>query len=170
MNHANNHRSRHSVNAMNRPGSLRVLGGALLIGVALFMALGFAASTGHRSLGVTIAVVLITMGIPAGAGLALIRGHYRDHRLLTADRAELRLQTWESELVKLAAERGGKLTVVEAVAATGLRVPQVEEALRSLAEQGVADLDVTDSGMLVYRFPDIQLQGEKGGSKPILES
>lgn len=149
---------------------MKVLGGALLIGVALFMAIGFAVSDATRTLGTTIATLLIAVGIPAGAGLALIQSHYRGRRLLTADRAELRLQTWESELVKLAAERGGKLTVVEAVAATGLRAPQVDEAFRSLTEQGVADIDVTDSGMLVYRFPDVQLMGEKGGSKPILDA
>ena len=149
---------------------MRVVSGALLIGVALFMALGFALSDATRSLGTTIAAVAIAVGIPAAAGIALIRGHYHNRRLLTADRAELRLQTWESELVKLAAEKGGKLTVVEAVAATGLRVPQVEEALRSLNQQGVADIDVTDSGMLVYRFPEIQLLEEKGGSKPILDA
>ncbi len=149
---------------------MKVLGGALLIGVALFMAIGFAVSDATRSLGTTIATLLIAVGIPAGAGLALIQSHYQGRRLLTADRAELRLQTWESELVKLAAERGGKLTVVEAVAATGLRAPQVEEAFRSLTQQGVADIDVTDSGMLVYRFPDVQLMGEKGGSKPILDA
>lgn len=149
---------------------MKVLGGALLIGVALVMALGFALSDATRSLGVTIAALLITVAVPAGAGVALIQSHYRNQRLLTADRAELRLQTWESELVKLAAERGGKLTVVEAVAATGLRAPQVDEAFRSLTQQGVADIDVTDSGMLVYRFPDVLLMEEKGGSKPILES
>lgn len=149
---------------------MKVLGGALLIGVALFMALGFAVSTATRSLGVTIAAVLIAVAVPAGAGVALIHSHYRNKHLRTADRSELRLQTWESELVKLATERGGKLTIVEAVAATGLRAPQVEEAFRSLTQQGVADIDVTDSGMLVYRFPDVQLLEEKGGSKPILES
>ncbi len=149
---------------------MRVLGGASLIGVALFMAAGFAGSDATRSLGTTIAAPLIAVGVPAGAGVALIHSHYRNRRLRTADRAELRLQTWESELVKLATERGGKLTVVEAVAATGLRAPQVDEALRSLTLQGVADIDVTDSGMLVYRFPDVQLLEEKGGSKPILDS
>lgn len=149
---------------------MKVLVGGLLIGVALFMAIGFAVSDATRSLGTTIASLLIAVGIPAGAGLALIQSHYRNRRMLTADRAELRLQTWESELVKLAAERGGKLTVVEAVAATGLRAPQVDEAFRSLTQQGVADIDVTDSGMLVYRFPDVQLMGEKGGSKPILDA
>ncbi len=149
---------------------MKVLGGALLIGVAVFMAIGFAVSSATRSLGTTIATLLIAVGIPAGAGLALIQSHYRNRRMLTADRAELRLQTWESELVKLAAERGGKLTVVEAVAATGLRAPQVDEAFRSLTQQGVADIDVTDSGMLVYRFPDVQLLEEKGGSKPILDA
>ena len=149
---------------------MKVLGGALLIGVALFMAIGFAVSDATRSLGTTIAALLIAVGVPAGAGVALIHSHYRNRRLLTADRAELRLQTWESELVKLAAERGGKLTVVEVVAATGLRAPQVEEAFRSLTQQGVADIDVTDSGMLVYRFPDVQLLEEKGGSKPILDA
>ncbi len=149
---------------------MKVVGGALLIGVALFMALGFALSDATRSLGVTIAALLIAVVVPAGAGVALIQSHYRNQRLRTADRSELRLQTWESELVKLATERGGKLTIVEAVAATGLRAPQVEEAFRSLTQQGVADIDVTDSGMLVYRFPDVQLLEEKGGSKPILES
>lgn len=149
---------------------MKVLGGVLLIGVALFMGLGFALSDATRSLGTTIAALLIAVGVPAGAGVALIHSHYRSRWLRTADRDELRLQTWESELVKLAAERGGKLTVVEAVAATGLRAPQVEEAFRSLTQQGVADIDVTDSGMLVYRFPDVQLQEEKGGSRPILEA
>lgn len=151
-------------------GWLRLVGGTVLIGVALFMALGFAVSTAPRSLGTTIAALLVAVGIPGGAGLALIASHFRARRLLTADRAELRLQTWETELTRLAAEKGGKLTVVEAVVATGLRAPQVEQALRSLTEQGIADIDVTESGMLVYRFPDVQRVGEKHGSTPILDS
>lgn len=149
---------------------MKLVGGILLIGVALFMALGFAVSDTTRSLGTTIAALLISVGIPAGAGIALIRNHYSSQRLLTADRAELRLQTWETELVKLAAQKGGKLTVVEAVSETGLRALQVEEALRSLTAQGLADIDVTESGLLVYRFPDVQLLEEKRGSKPLLES
>lgn len=149
---------------------MKLFGGALLIGAALFMALGFALSDSTRSFGVTAAALLIAVGIPAGAGIALIRSHFREQRLLTADRADLRLQTWESELVKLAGSHGGKLTVVEAVAATGLRAPQVEEAFRSLHEQGIAEIEVTDSGLLVYQFRDVRLRGEKGDSKPILEA
>ncbi len=149
---------------------MKLVGGVLLIGVALFMTLGFAVSETSRGLGTTLMALFVSVAVPGGAGIALIRNHFQSRRLLTADRAELRLQTWETELVKLAGRKGGKLTVVEAVSETGLRVPQVEEALASLARQGVADIDVTESGLLVYRFPDVLLLEEKGGSKPILDS
>jgi hypothetical protein len=147
----------------------KLIGGGGLIALALFMLLGFfnaePMSTAVATLTFFIAVVL-----PAASGGALLRSHFRAKGNFVRQREQLRLQTYESEILLLAQRKGGKLTVVEVAAETGLDAPTADAALQSLAQQGVADIEVTDSGVLVYAFYDIQKLPEKDSSRNILDA
>ena len=149
----------------------RLFGGIALVCVAAFMAIGFLAGGGaDNPLAARIAAFVIAVGIPGTAGGVMLYRHARGVRLVGGGTDQLRRQTHESEILNLAQRRGGKLTVVEVVADTSLSVPDAEEALASLVERGVGDVEVTDSGLMVYVFRDVQSLGEKSRSKGLLDA
>ena len=147
----------------------KLLGGGALVALAAFMLLGFFNLSQPLGFPVAVLTLLVAVGVPGTAGAVLLRAHFRERARMTGHRDRLRLETHQAELVRLAERRGGKLTVIEAVAETALDTPTIEAALGVLVEQGVADIEVTDSGLLVYTFPDVQRLPEKGSSRGILD-
>lgn len=144
------------------------IGGGLLLLLALFMLVGFLNADVDRSAGTTVLALLLTVALPAAAGVVMLRGAGGRKRL--AQRREvLRQQTLAAELVRLAGQRGGKLTAVEVLAEFAVTAEEAEAALRDLAVRGVAEPEVTESGLLVYAFPDVRLLDEKPGSRGVLE-
>ncbi len=60
-------------------------------------------------------------------------------------------------LLATAEKQGGKLTVTQGVAATGLSFKEVEEVLREMVVEGYVDVDnEPHSGVVVYRFPELE--------------
>lgn len=82
-------------------------------------------------------------------------------RKLDAAALLVRHRKQQNRIVRLARERGGRLMVAEAAADAGLTVQEAEEILRELADGGYAEIEVTDSGMVVYRFPEFLFAHEK---------
>lgn len=57
------------------------------------------------------------------------------------------------KLVEAARSNDGTLSVTEAVAATGLDFPEVEEALREMVASGYVDVEnAPNTGVVIYRF------------------
>ena len=79
----------------------------------------------------------------------------------------VRYRRQQNRIVRLAQERGGRLTVVEAAADIGLTVEEVEEVLKRMADGGYVEIEVTDSGLVVYRFPEILYAHEKHWSRGV---
>ena len=151
---------------------LKLGGGIALLMVSVFMAIGFlAGGAADQSLGVRIFAFLVSSGIPGVGGVALLRAHLKQRAALPAPNAvpALPRERWTSELIKLAAKHGGRLTVVEAVAESSLTPEEVQQALDELCAQSVAELQMTESGLVVYAFRDLLLLGEKSNSKGLLE-
>lgn len=148
----------------------KLLGGTALIAVALFMLMGFFNVSRPLSAPAAIATLLFTVGLPGAAGLALLRSHFAARRSLVRRREELRRQTQEAEVLKLAQEHCGKLTVVEVAARLALPATTVEELLAGLHERGLAEIELTDAGLIVYTFPDVQKLPGKGTSRDVLEA
>jgi hypothetical protein len=150
----------------------KLAGGIALLMVSAFMLIGFmAGGAGTQSLGVRVFAFLITVGIPGAGGLALLRGHLRRSLPSGGGGADaLRRQTWESEIVKLAERKGGKLTVVEVIADSVMNADDAEEVFKDLVGRGLAEPEVTDGGLIVYVFPDIKLLKEKNASKSLFDS
>src|SRR5438046_1018231 len=89
--------------------------GIALLALAGFMLLGFLKSSAALTSPAVLAALLIVVVVPAGAGFALLRGNPNRARL-----AELRERTIEAEVLRMAAQQGGRLTAVEVAAALAL--------------------------------------------------
>ena len=79
----------------------------------------------------------------------------------------VRYRRQQNRIVRLARERGGRLTVTEAAADSGLTVEETEEILKKLADRGYVEIEVTDSGLMVYRFPEVLFGHEKHWSRGV---
>ncbi|MDH4128251.1 MAG: hypothetical protein OEV44_05820 [Spirochaetota bacterium] len=58
----------------------------------------------------------------------------------------------EKQILKLAQAKGGVLTVNEVVVGTSLSLEEAEKCLNFFASKGHAEMNVTDSGVIVYEF------------------
>ena len=85
----------------------------------------------------------------------------------SADRK--RYAQYQNRLLRLARAKGGRLTVLEAAADGRMTVEQAEEILRELVARGYSELRVSESGMMVYSFLEIERDGEKHGARPVDE-
>jgi hypothetical protein len=145
----------------------KVLAGAGLLLAALLMFTGFLRS-GANLAPATIFALLLTVGAPAAGGVWLITTNFRRDKKLVGRRDELRQRTLEAEVLRLAGARGGKLTVVEMVSELAVSPEEAKATLEALAIRGLAEVEVTESGVLVFAFHDIQHLGEKSRSKGVL--
>jgi hypothetical protein len=146
-----------------------VVSGVLML-LSLFMLVGFFRSDATLSAPATIAALLITVALPAAAGVALASGHFRARGRLARRREELKRQTIESEILRLAEQRGGRLTAVEVASDMAISPEAAKDALDSLALRELADLEITDSGVLVYAFHDVRHLREKPHAKGVLDA
>ena len=148
---------------------MRPVAGFALIGVSLFMLIGFLNAELTGSAFNTLLTLLVAVGIPGAAGTTLLYQHFGQNKRLGGSRDQLKRQTMESEILRLAGEHGGRLTVVEVVRELAVTHSEAEELLKTLQVRGFAEIEITESGMLVYNFPDVQLLGEKTTGKGVLD-
>lgn len=148
----------------------KLIGAAGLALLALFMLAGFLNSSVALSSGAALAALAITVGLPAAGAVLLARGHYAERSRLTGRKAELRRNTVDAEILRLAGEHGGQLTAVEVATALSMTPESAAEALKSLGIRGQADVEVTDDGVLVYSFYDVRHLGGKSTAKGVLDA
>ena len=84
--------------------------------------------------------------LAAGGAAALMTGQRRIPR--TTDEFQV-------ALVQAAQQNQGKLTIAEAVSATGRNFKDVKAQLDSMAVNGYIELDSDDSGSMYYKFPGL---------------
>jgi hypothetical protein len=145
----------------------RTWGGAALLALSVFMLYGFMRSSATLASPTAIVALLITVVLPAAGGIALIRGIGigREKRI-----ARLRDQTIEAEVLRLAIQHGGKLTAMEVATALALSPEAAKVSLDSLVTREVADLEITDAGVIVYTFYDAKNIGGKESARGILDA
>jgi hypothetical protein len=148
----------------------KLIGAVLLALVALFMLAGFLNSTVALSSGAALAALALTVGLPAAGAALLARGHFAEKSRLTGRKAELRQNTIDAEILRLAGEHGGQLTAVEVATALSMTPESAAEALKSLGIRGQADVEVTDDGVLVYSFYDVRYLGGKSTARGVLDA
>ncbi len=140
--------------------------GAILIGVALFMLMGFF-NASLASPMVALMAFLIAIALPGGIGSYLLYSGLQSKSALSNQKAALGRRTLEAEILSFARQHRGQLTVIEVVSHFALDKAQAESVLDSLAQQGYADYEITDSGLLVYTFHELQRLGDKTQSRRI---
>ncbi|MEX2283083.1 MAG: hypothetical protein WEE89_11420 [Gemmatimonadota bacterium] len=143
-------------------------GSALLV-VSLVMLAGAFGASRDTSVAAMIGALAIAVLLPGMTGAALIAAHFRGKGRLADRKQDLRQQTLEAEALLLAGKHGGKLTIVEMVGTLAVTPEDAKNALDALARRGFADFEVTESGVIVYAFHDLQKLSEKPQSKNILE-
>src|SRR5918999_4893219 len=134
------------------------------------MLVGFLGSDASLGAPATIAALLITVALPAAGSILLASGHFRGRGRLTRRREELRRQTVESEILRLAGQRGGRLTAVEVASDMAISPEAAKDALDALALREQAELEVTESGVIVYAFHDVRHLEEKSRAKGVLDA
>ncbi|HEU4557627.1 MAG TPA: hypothetical protein VFS20_07245 [Longimicrobium sp.] len=148
----------------------KLIGAAGLALLALLMLVGFLNSSLSLAAPATLAALAITVGLPAAGAALLVRGHYGEKARLTGRKAELRRNTIDAEILRLAARRQGQLTAVEVATELAMTPDDAAEALKQLGIRGQADVQVTDDGVLVYSFYDLRHLSGKSTAKGILDA
>ena len=144
--------------------------GGVLLAIAAFMFAGFMVSGGTFSTAATIGAFLVAVVLPATSGVMMIRSSLGGRSALSERQQALRLETIEAEVLRLATRHGGRLTVVETASELGIPAETAETVLRGLMAREVADVAVSESGLLVYTFHDIEALPEKSGARGLLDA
>ncbi len=80
-----------------------------------------------------------------------------------------RTQQQERDVLRLVAARGGRITPFEVAAESELSATQAQAILESLCQVGMAELQVTEQGNLIYVFRSFMADDEKTSAKGPLE-
>jgi hypothetical protein len=111
-----------------------------------------------------IAVMMLTIGIvemvplmAAMGGMAAVGGvlRYNAVRRARDDRRDAIIQALQQPVLRLAAERGGTLTVTEVASSLGWTLPRSEKVLNSLEDGLRIVSEVSDEGVIVYEFREM---------------
>ena len=156
-----------------RPGGivmLKTIVGSLLVALSLFMLLGFAASESGETAAVELVTFVVVVLLPMAGGAALLYSSHKEKRRRLAGTEAARRRSASAEILRLAGERGGKLMMVEVVEALEMDVESAGEALEELVAQGVAEVELTESGATVYAFHEIRHLKEKAEARGVLDA
>lgn len=137
--------------------------------LAVFMFFGFLNSTAAFSAPATLGALAIGVGLPAAGAMMLARGHYAERARLRSRKNELRRQGTESEILRLARERGGRLAAVEVAMELGTSTELAAQWLEAMALRDQASVQITGDGVLVYSFHDVRYLGGKESAKDVLD-
>lgn len=146
----------------------KALGIALMI-IGGLMGLGFTQASLSQGPFVIFLSLCLTVFLPLGGGFYLLRAAHNDSKNVQQKRSQLAQKTLQAEILKLAAQNQGRLTVLEVTQAFALTQEQAEQALDNLALDHLAEHQLTDDGLLVYTFPEVQQLAQKHQSKSIEE-
>jgi hypothetical protein len=147
---------------------MKKAGGVVLLLVAALMLLGFVRTGASLASPTALFALLLTVALPAGFGATLLRGALRGG---SPERMRaLRQQTIDAEILKLAMGQGGRLTEVEVSSALALPAGEAKASLDGMVARQAADLEVTESGVLVYTFHEARHLGEKQSARGLLDA
>ena len=139
--------------------------------IAAIMLWGFFRSGLNPWAPATLIAVLIAVVLPAAGGSYLLAVVLGAGERIARRQEELRLQTLEAEILRLATRRGGKLTVVEVTAELAVDKATADKALDALAVRELAEMELTEAGNIVYSFRRLEeLPEQKERARRILDA
>ena len=136
-------------------GGLKRLGALMLLFSAVPL---FPVGFGLMVYGLFLAIDEHSYRDPLSIGVALVVMSglllFSSRRLDSAAQL-VRRRKIENDLLRLARRKGGRLTVTDAATETGYTAAETESLLKQLVEGGFVEIEVTEAGVMVYRFPEI---------------
>jgi hypothetical protein len=144
----------------------RTIGGVALLVLAALMLLGFTRSSLAIGSPSVIAALLLTVVAPAVGGIALLRRRSAESPRTRA----LRQQALEAEILRLATQQRGRLTALEVATELALTPEEAKATLDGFVTREIADLAMTDRGVLVYTFHETQGAADKHGARGLLDA
>ncbi|GBC62943.1 hypothetical protein DENIS_3927 [Desulfonema ishimotonii] len=153
--------------SLTASGSGRI--GALISGWGVNLFTGMAAAALSLA---TVSVAWLIHRPLTGAGMlaAVVAVIFGARKYLARKAARDRDKNLNADILRLARDKGGKLTVVEVMMALRLDADPAKNALDAFVHQGVAQIEVSESGVLVYAFYDIRHLDEKSSAKGVLDA
>lgn len=137
--------------------------GWILIGISLFMLMGmFNAHVPFMTKFVMFFLVVVAPGV---GGAYLLYSNKQQGQGRVANKQRLAQQTLEAEIIQMARKNQGRLTVIEVVGQLGIDKNTAEEVLDNLALQKIADVQMTDEGLIVYNFTELHQLSDKNQSR-----
>jgi hypothetical protein len=131
------------------------------------MLLGFV-NSGLGLSAASIVALLLGVALPAGIATRMVLRRPQA-KALEARQHDLRMNTIESEILRIARSHHGRLTLVEIVSELAISSTEAKAAADSLVHKEIADLEITESGVLVYTFHDLRHLHEKSSARGLLE-
>lgn len=149
---------------------MRGLLGVLGVTLALFSSFFVVAAIADLAGGDTETATGVLLGLLvffSGTGFA---GGYLAWRKLRSAEPTLDDEERERLVLRLAADRQGRLTAAEVAAHTPLSLRESQQMLDRLEQHRAAELQLTPDGAMVYRFPQLLTSAEKAEARDVLEA
>lgn len=134
----------------------KIVGGGCLIFFGLFMLLGFFASTSPTSFIVSVMLLFLMVFVPVVTGVVVIRSHLKDKEKVAKESRKSILAAREKEVLRLARQKGGELTIPEIVSDTSMNTEEADEIMRELVVKRYVDMKITDQGTVIYEFFELR--------------
>jgi hypothetical protein len=133
----------------------RLFGGGILIFIGLFMLLGLVAGDSDETFAVLVVMFVLFIFAPITIGSGLIYSHFKQKRTKQLDQQQDLELRQEKEVIRLAQRSRGRLSIPEIVADTSMSTAEAELLMQTMTQKGYVDMQVTDSGVIVYEFYEI---------------
>ncbi|MBN2440897.1 MAG: adenylate/guanylate cyclase domain-containing protein [Spirochaetales bacterium] len=127
------------------------------IAVGIAAALGFGAALFITKLWFLIFPFMFVGLIPLFVGISKL---FKEKRLPENQTGHVTAADKEKEILKVAKELGGKLTVLQVASRTSLSIEDARTTLDAMVKKGYVQLNVPDSGILQYEIPEFFLEPE----------
>ena len=101
-----------------------------------------------------VAALLLGVGPMFGGGL-LIRSHMKTKQKALSARKKDEYVRREKEIIRLAQKKSGRLSIPDIVAETSMNSDEADQIMRELTTKGYVDMQVTESGVIIYEFYEI---------------
>ena len=135
---------------------LKSILGGILIAFGAFILLGVSVNLFEAALEIADIVGAIVFGIaPIAGGGLMIRSRVKAKRQALRAKERDAYVRHEKEIIRLAQSHEGRISIPEIVAETSLSTDEADAVMREMTTKGYVDMQVTDSGVIVYEFYEI---------------
>jgi hypothetical protein len=129
------------------------IGAWFLIGFGLFMLLGLLVGESAGFIAMALSFALFVIG-PIAGGILLLRGDRKARERAAIETQKVLQQAHEKEILRLAEQKRGLLTVSQIVKETSMNASEAEAALHELIVKRLVDMRSGIDGQVVYEFPE----------------